>query len=435
MSDYMFMLESHLNADHNRVVNAVTALANDANVNLYLAGGAVRDMLGGFVIRDLDFTLEGNVPHFAKKVAERLGGSIRMEDPHHRFTELTLPGGVTAQIAIAREEHYAKPGGKPRITTPVPIWADLKRRDFTVDGIALGLNRGSRGQLRDPNNGIADLTNHELRASYLGIFTDDPARMLRMIRLKHRLGFVVEERTARQFENARQEELHKLIPAETCLEELKEIAQEPQAGEILKDYQALGLMPLFSTALNGSKLDVHGLEKLEKLRKQIPHALLGVSGGWLAFLHLLTTPLNPREKADLAKNIGLDRRTADAVKKLPADARKLETTLKSARMQKPSHVYFALEPASGDLVLYLMYHSQQRIVQDRIRNYLQKYLPAAQEAAAEAPAGKARTEAITRKLNARPKKPAPVVVEAAPAPPPTREAARVLAGARYSRKP
>ena len=55
MSDYMFMLESHLNGDHNRVVNAVTGLANEANVNLYLTGGAVRDMLGGFAIRDLNF--------------------------------------------------------------------------------------------------------------------------------------------------------------------------------------------------------------------------------------------------------------------------------------------------------------------------------------------------------------------------------------------
>src|ERR1035438_3043754 len=183
MSDYMFMLESHLNGDYNRVVNGVTSLANEANVNLYLAGGAVRDMLGGFAIRDLDVTLETAVPKFAQKVIQQLGGEIRHEDPYNRFTEVWLPGGVSAQIAIAREEQYSKPGGKPRVTTPVPIWADLKRRDFTVDAIALGLNRGSRGQLRDPNNGIADLENKELRASYTGIFFDDPSRMLRLIQI------------------------------------------------------------------------------------------------------------------------------------------------------------------------------------------------------------------------------------------------------------
>jgi tRNA nucleotidyltransferase (CCA-adding enzyme) len=421
MSDYMFMLESHLNGDHNRVVNAVTSLANDANVNLYLAGGAVRDMLAGFAIRDLDFTLETAVPKLvqtlAQKVVQQLGGEIRQEDPYHRFTEVWLPGNVTAQIAIAREEQYSKPGGKLRVTAPVPIWADLKRRDFTVDGIALGLNRGSRGQLRDPNNGIADLENRELRASYTGIFFDDPSRMLRMIRLKHRLGYTVEERTGRQFENARIEELHNLVPAETRLEELKQIAQESLAGEILKDYQTSGLMPLFSPALESDKLDVHALEKLERLRKLIPQELFGQSGGWLAFMDVLTVHLSPREKADLARNIGMERRSADAIKKLAADAKKLEGQLKSARMQKPSHVYFALEAASGDLILHLLYASQQRIVQDRIRNYLQKYLPAAQEASADVERGKARTEAITKKLNARPKKVPVEIVEAQPEPP------------------
>ena len=325
MSDYMFMLESHLNGDHNRVVNAVTSLANDANVNLYIAGGAVRDMLGGFAIRDLDFTLETNGPGFAQKVIQQLGGEIRREDPYHRFTELWLPGGVTAQIGIAREEQYSKPGGKPRVTAPVPIWADLKRRDFTVDAIALGLNRGSRGQLRDPNNGIADLENKELRASYTGIFFDDPSRMLRLIRLKHRLGFHIEERTGRQFENARLEELHNLVPAETRLEELRQIAQEPLAAEILKDYQTVGLMPLFSPALADNKLDVHALEKLERLRKLIPQHLFGHFGGWMVFMDVLAAGLNPKEKAELARNIALDRGSIEAIKKLSADGKKLES--------------------------------------------------------------------------------------------------------------
>ena len=238
-----------------------------------------------------------------------------------------------------------------------------------------------------------------------------------MIRLKHRLGYTIEERTGRQFENARLEELHNLIPAELRLEELKQIAQEPLAGEILKDYQTSGLMALFSPALEGDKLDVHALEKLERLRKLIPQELFGQSGGWMAFMDVLTNRLSPRENADLAGNIGMERRSADAIKKLAADGKKLEGQLKSAKMQRPSQVYFALEAASGDLILHLLYASQQRIVQDRIRNYLQKYLPAAQEAAVDVAPGKARTEAITKKLNARPKKAPVEIVEAQPEPP------------------
>ena len=176
-------------------------------------------------------------------------------------------------------------------------------------------------------------------------------------------------------------------------------------------------MPLFSPALDGDKLDVHALEKLERLRKLIPQELFGQSGGWLAFMDVLTA-------ASILGKMPIWRAISEWNGVPPTPSRnwrptrkKLESQLKSAKMQKPSHVYFALEAASGDLILHLLYTSQQRIVQDRIRNYLQKYLPAAQEAAVDVAPGKARTEAITKKLNARPKKPPVEIVEAQPEPP------------------
>ncbi|MDQ6707059.1 MAG: CCA tRNA nucleotidyltransferase, partial [Acidobacteriota bacterium] len=76
------------------------------------------------------------------------------------------------------------------------IYDDLRRRDFTVDAIALSLNRGSRGLLVDPVNGLADLERRELRTAYPLAFSDNPARLLRLVRLHHRLGFTIEERTA-----------------------------------------------------------------------------------------------------------------------------------------------------------------------------------------------------------------------------------------------
>ena len=78
MSDYIYMLESHLSPDQNRVVEEVQAAAGLANVNVFLTGGAMRDMLAGFRIRDLDFVVEGNALKIAKALCER---SRR----HHRF--------------------------------------------------------------------------------------------------------------------------------------------------------------------------------------------------------------------------------------------------------------------------------------------------------------------------------------------------------------
>ena len=81
MSDYMFMLENHLTGAQNRVLAAIQKAAADAQINLFLTGGAVRDMFGGFPIRDLDFTVEGNALKLAKTVAEQLDARIVIQTP------------------------------------------------------------------------------------------------------------------------------------------------------------------------------------------------------------------------------------------------------------------------------------------------------------------------------------------------------------------
>src|ERR1043166_8750953 len=111
MSDYMFMLESHLSADQNRAVDEVQKAASLANVNLFLTRDDIR-----------------------------------------KSQEMVLPTGVRVEISMSRDEKYARTGARPQVT-PAPIQDDLRRRDFTINAIALSLNRGSRGLLIDPTNG------------------------------------------------------------------------------------------------------------------------------------------------------------------------------------------------------------------------------------------------------------------------------------------
>src|SRR5947199_10211320 len=104
MSDYIYMLESHLSPDQSRVVEHVQAAAGQANVNLFLTGGAMRDMLAGFRIRDLDFVVEGNALKMAKAICERTGASTVSSDENRKIMELLCPSGVTTQIAMSWEE-------------------------------------------------------------------------------------------------------------------------------------------------------------------------------------------------------------------------------------------------------------------------------------------------------------------------------------------
>ncbi|MCU1330414.1 MAG: Polynucleotide adenylyltransferase region, partial [Bryobacterales bacterium] len=212
MSDFMFVLDSHLTTGQNRAVAEIQAIATEAGMSAWLAGGAMRDMLRGAPIRDLDFVVERDAIKTAKALAARLGGEVLAEDPLKRFAELALPGETRASVSNARSEKYPKAGAKPQIQ-PATIHEDLQRRDFTVNAIALSLNRGARGLLVDPTNGQADLLNRELRATNSYVFYDDPGRLIRLVRFRHALGFELAPRTRLQFENALLENFHKYVPA------------------------------------------------------------------------------------------------------------------------------------------------------------------------------------------------------------------------------
>src|ERR1700682_5694021 len=104
MSDYMFMLENHLTSDQARALAEVQLAAVQAGVSLYLTGGAVRDMLGGFPIRDLGFVIEGNALKLAKDLEKQGKAEIVEIDDNRKSAEMLFPGGVTVQIGMAHEE-------------------------------------------------------------------------------------------------------------------------------------------------------------------------------------------------------------------------------------------------------------------------------------------------------------------------------------------
>jgi tRNA nucleotidyltransferase/poly(A) polymerase len=282
-------------------------------------------------------------------------------------------------------------------------------------------------------NGLADIGRQELRAISTYGFYDDPSRLLRLVRFRARLAFTVEERTQMQVANAREAEVEKQITGKTLGEELRRISQEDNAADILKALDEAGLLGLFSPALAGPKLNLAALVKFEKIVRSVPDDLRWRRARWGAFLCALTEKLSPKERASLVKTVELTKADVDAWQKLEAKSKKLETALKSARLKKPSQVYHLVCDAAPEEILFLLLRSQQKPVQERLRNFFQKYLPMVQEITPEEWAGvdgkpgtpkyaKAREEFVTRYLDRRPKKPTPV--EEAPPPPPEPAAVR-----------
>lgn len=428
MSDYIYMLESHLSPDQNRAVEETQAAAGEASVNVFLTGGAMRDMMAGFRIRDLDFVVEGNALKVAKAVCERSGARMVFTDENRKTAELVFPSGVTAQIAMSRQDKYPRAGAKPQVS-PATIQEDLRGRDFTCNAIALSLNRASRGLLLDPMNGLADIERKELRAVSTYGFYDDPLRLLRLVRYGVRLGYTTEERTQMQVANAREAEVEKHIPAHALGEELKHISAEDSPTEIFKGLEEAGLIALFSPAL-AAKLNLHGLARYEKAIRVLPEDARWRAARFGTFLHCLTEKLTPKDKLALVKATDMPKSDSDQGQKIEARAKKLEAALRAPRVRKPSHVYHIVVAAAPEDVLFVLYHSALKPVQERLRNHFQKYVLTVQEITAEEWAtiepkpgtpkyAKARDEFISEILNRKPKK--PVEEEVLPPPPPVVE--------------
>ena len=288
------------------------------------------------------------------------------------------------------------------------------RRDFTINAMALSLNRGSRGLLVDPANGQADLLNKELRATNSYVFFDDPSRIFRLIRFQYGLGFELASRLRLQLENAMLEGYFEVASPTALACEIQALALETNVVPALEAYDSMGLLKLISPGLTGAKLNSAGLVKFEELL----HTVLppGTPGGSVAFLQVLLEKLTAKERAEAVKVFQLTKDEADALKQLDAQAKKLEAAIKAGT--RPSHVFEALSGADTDSILMVLYSSAQRTVQDRIRAYFEKYMAQAQEITVEQVAAtgvkpgtpkfdKAMKAMIATHLNARPRKVAP----------------------------
>src|SRR5438067_6548568 len=257
MADYIYTMELRLTPNQQKGVTLVQDVARAAGMNIYLTGGAVRDIISGFPIRDLDFTVQGN-PLKLQKELERAGAVIGGADEDFHVVYVTLPGGVRAEISGARTERYEKTG-KPPIVTPATMIEDLRRRDFTVNAMALSLNPGSRGLLMDPFNGVADIEAKLLRVLHNYAFVEDPSRLIRATRFAARFHWPLEERTQARYNTAKENNYIENISDRAIGYEIEQLAYEEDALHIIKVLEKEGWLKVLNPHWSTAKVDTSEL--------------------------------------------------------------------------------------------------------------------------------------------------------------------------------
>ena len=370
MADYIYTLETRLSPDQMRAVNLVQDVARAHDMNLYVTGGTVRDLLTGFPIRDLDFTVEGNPQKLQKDLEKQ---SVRVEhwDDEYKVLRILFPGNVRGEIDMAHTERFEKTG-KPPVIAASGISEDLRRRDFTVNAMALSLNPGSRGLMLDPTNGAADVELKLIRVLHNYAFLEDPSRLVRATRLAARWHeWQLEERTKARYDAAKENNYIEYLPDRARGIEMAQIAYNDDPLAVMRALEKEGWLEVLNPHWTTAKVDQPGLQQLLRVKQQLWEIGVEVDAA-PAVMYFLTRKLNDKDVSDMQKRMPF-RSLVENWKGLEDDAKELAKRLSGKESATPSMTWKLLQSAKPEDLLFLAATVKQQAVAEKIKNYFGKW--------------------------------------------------------------
>jgi hypothetical protein len=373
MPDYIYLLENRLSADQRHALTQLRNVVRDASMILFLTGDAVRDLTSGHAVRDLEVAVHGNALKL-KKPLEKLGGKIWGEDEPSRSLYLCFPGTVRVDVVSTHRVEYPKPG-KP-VIHQASIQEDLRRRDFTVNSMAISLNEGSYGLLMDPLNGAADIEARTLRLVSNYGFLEEPSLMIRAIRYRARLGWDMDPRTQTRYENAKNEGVIEHLSSHARSEELEQIGHEEDGLKVLRALEDEGWMKVLFPAWTSAKADEAKLTALHELAVQL--LVQGVHPDMSAGqMHLLTAKLPSKDLSALKKGM-LRPGFVEEWNHLDSQASAFAKVLLSKQNAKASAGYKLFMSYDPEAILWLGFTSKDKAVQERFNLFLKVWPEARQ---------------------------------------------------------
>ncbi len=242
------------------IFEILAAIAADQNTEAYVIGGYVRDLLLGRSSKDIDIVVHGSGIGLAEETARQLG-NLHVSVFKNFGTAMFRYKGMEIEFVGARKESYRANSRKP-IVEEGTIDDDQKRRDFTINALAISLNRHDYGTLIDPFGGLVHLEQRIIKTPLEpGItFSDDPLRMMRAIRFASQLNFTIEENTLKGI----REQRHRIsiVSGERIMDEFNKIMLSPEPSRGIRLLDETGLLELFFPELT----DLKGVENINGIK-------------------------------------------------------------------------------------------------------------------------------------------------------------------------
>lgn len=337
-----------------RIVGQLAADGESGAAAAYLVGGSVRDLVLGREPNDPDIAVVGDGPGLARALAVKIGGEVNAVSQFGTAIVESPRGRI--DVATARSETYPGPAELPRVT-PAQMEDDLRRRDFSVNAMAVSLSPDSWGDLLDPHKGFADCARRRIRILHDRSFRDDPTRILRAVRYEVRLGFTVTMETAEALDR----DLHYFdqLSSARLLAELRKMLAEPGRADMLRRAEALGVLGAISSSLRVSEAGLKAMERFRDSGKPVDE---------LIYVACLTASLTEAEANALIERLEPDRDWQDVIRGAAA-FRDIAAVLESPALL-PSEVVDLLRPVPVPVIEY------QRVAgpKTRQRNHIESYL-------------------------------------------------------------
>ena len=350
------------------IIEIAGTKADEIGIEAYIVGGFARDLLLNRENLDLDIVVEGDGIAFAEILSKTFKARVRS---HKKFRTavIILPDGFKIDVASARMEFYKTPAALPTVEAG-PLKLDLYRRDFTINSMAIKLNRKSLGELIDYFGGLKDLKEKVLRVLHSLSFIEDPTRAIRAIRFEERLDFHLGKQSLSLIKNAARLDFFDKVSPSRIFSEFKTILMWKKPLKTLTRMSELDILRFVHPKFEANESFGELYNEIEKVFDWYDLLFKKESyDKWLIYLAILQNPLTPKEVEEMAKRLGFavkPREKTIEIKKVSSK------TIKNLEIEylDDCTLYYQLNCLNIETLLFMMAISGNIRVKERISHFI-----------------------------------------------------------------
>jgi len=355
-----------------KVINLAAKVSLETRMPAYLVGGCLRDLILGVKNLDLDMAVEGEGIVFAENLAKKLKSTLKIH-PRFKTATLILTHGLKVDIASTRQEKYPYSAALPVVSLGT-LKEDLKRRDFTINAMAISLTAGKKQEIIDPYGGQEDLASGRIRILHNLSFKDDPTRIFRAIRFSRRFDFEIEPKTLLLLKEAIRDGALAKVNPHRMRDELIAMLKEQNPFRPIKQLDDLNALSFINTRL---KIGPSTQTLFKSIAKKIAWFTKNFPArrkldAWLVYFTGLLKPLNLSEIKMIIYKFGLPKGDQKRVIGYYQKQKRLIAALSRKRVVG-ERIFSLLGPLSYETIILVSATTRNKNFKKYLADFFKRY--------------------------------------------------------------